>query len=395
MDDKDDFFDMLAKSPVDGAPATNSSGGGSGSADDGGEVDFFELLNISNSRLDDQRSSYVPKADKAMVLNLDLLRNQMAGESLVTNNLKEFPCLYIGHEQCHLQKDKEALCNDIVSRKCAMTNASIKGRKDALSSVVKCTAEGIEFVLGSGGAASVRIPLEQVACVSLCSKKPGGQLKIVAVLCRSPLAREGKRGVGELGMVCHVCRLRDGKAMWEFQNAFVVALKERFPQHHKEVDPKAQYEKQQQKQREEEQKKRQAELARKNSDLKSPSIGTASPMAEKEQSADPYLLSASRSQGANSDVSRLTGVPSQITAPSRPFVHKIYVKSQDQVSAEDKRFAEALQRSEEASFRNHQKHEIEDAAMARMLQSEEDASLAQRMSVDTSIRFDDVGDDLP
>lgn len=51
MDEQDDFFDMLAKSPTDGAEGTNSTNGG-GNADDGGEVDFFELLNISHSRLD-------------------------------------------------------------------------------------------------------------------------------------------------------------------------------------------------------------------------------------------------------------------------------------------------------------------------------------------------------
>lgn len=91
------------------------------------------------------------------------------------------------------------------------------------------TDSGIEFILGSGGAARFYVELKDIACVALSPKRKGAQLKLVSVLCRCPSRRigMGKKGARELDMICHVFRPVNAATMWDFYIAFEKLLQAR------------------------------------------------------------------------------------------------------------------------------------------------------------------------
>eukprot|EP00035_Acanthoeca_spectabilis_P039197 m.59933 g.59933 ORF g.59933 m.59933 type:complete len:346 (+) comp9485_c0_seq3:1328-2365(+) len=334
----------------------------SGKGDDEDEVDFFEMLGMgTRNRMDEQRSSHVPDAEKPMVINFDLLKNQMAGKALVTDARTTFPCYYMGHEPCHYSHDKEKLCNELVHRKCEASKlAKLSSVKNPFSSHVRCDVEGIHFVLGSSGAATVNIELSQVACVSLCPKKPGGALKIVAILCRSPRARENKKGVGELGMVLHMCRLKNNDAMWNFQRAFVEALKMKFPEFHSKA----------------------AKANGNKAPAGSKSSGGDGAVDDTKKAPDDDELEDERDRSPSVILSPVE----EIKATKMPRAHRVFVKTQEEAAERDVAMAERLQREEEFALKT-QAHTLDaDAQLAKELQEAEDAKMARQQS----LSFDDV-----
>eukprot|EP00038_Savillea_parva_P007631 m.171533 g.171533 ORF g.171533 m.171533 type:complete len:372 (+) comp13385_c0_seq1:60-1175(+) len=361
--------------------AANDAGGGPGE-----DMDFFEMLGIkTRNRMDEQRSQHIPDAEKPMVINFDLLKNQVAGGTIVVNTATTFPCYYMGHEPCHYAQDKERLCNELVQAKCEKSKvAKLSSVKNPFSSHVKCDADGIQFVLGTSGAATVNIDLSQVACVSLCPKKPGGALKVVAILCRSPRARENKKGVGELGMVLHMCRMKNNDAMWNFQRAFVDALKSKFPEYHKDAkggkgDKPAAADKSPEK-------KKKKKKSKKGDDADDFPNAAAADDGEDEDGGD----GNNGSLGNKGEDRRASIVvsPAEEISPVKatmPRAHRVFVKTKEEVLQRDTEIAQRIQREEETAYKT-QAHTFDtDADLARALQEAEDAKLARQQQ----LSFDD------
>lgn len=235
-------------------------------------------------------------------------------------------------------------------------------------------------MLGSSGAATVNIELSQVACVSLCPKKPGGALKIVAILCRSPRARENKKGVwdtdshcrfprltvctasqvGELGMVLHMCRLKNNDAMWNFQRAFVEALKMKFPEFHSKA----------------------AKANGNKAPAGSKSSGGDGAVDDTKKAPDDDELEDERDRSPSVILSPVE----EIKATKMPRAHRVFVKTQEEAAERDVAMAERLQREEEFALKT-QAHTLDaDAQLAKELQEAEDAKMARQQS----LSFDDV-----
>ena len=75
---------------------------------------------------------------------------------------------YLGNEEARYADDKEKVCHDIVFARFSETK--LKTSKSS-PMVGKMTETGMQFILGSGGAASVNIQLRDVACCALCPKR--------------------------------------------------------------------------------------------------------------------------------------------------------------------------------------------------------------------------------
>lgn len=325
------------------------------------EMDFFEMLGMkTRDRLDEQRSTHIPDAEKPMVLNLELLKNQLAGKAIIDDHATTFPCFYMGHVPCKYSADKEKMCNELVFEKCQSSkNSRLSSIKNPFQAQVKCDTDGVHFTIGSTGAVTVNIDLTQVACVSLCPKKPGGDLKIIAILCRSPKARDGKKGVGELGMVLHMCRLKTTNAMWNFQRAFVDALKEKFPEFHKPGG------------------KRASKKAADKSDGGS----------DENESAGAARAPVKSDAAAASNSSVLMSAGEEIKPKTKmPRAHKVFVKSKEEILQRDEDMAARMQKLEEAKLQESTRAEDADAAFARQLQEAEDAAMARK----ESLSFDDL-----
>lgn len=291
--------------------------------------DFFEMLaKASTNRLEEQRS-VLEVQDKPLMLNFDLLKNQVTGDALIQDNHTTFQCNYIGHSDVSLIHDKEKLCNTAVWAKCKGKSTK-SANANPFSNTVKVDATGVEFTVGEKGHARVVVPLHQVACVSLCPKKPHGPLKVVAILCRASHARDGVLAPGQKEMVIHMCRLKDTRVMWQFQSAFVKALRIAFPEHHPP------------------------------SPTKFPSQQPRAP--EPERPSEPIRTPEYEPV-----------VEPQRVSPTKPkaFIHKVFVKSKEQIDADDTALAEELQRQEAIAAAQKKKQEAEDAAIVKALQAEE------------------------
>lgn len=166
------------------------------------------------------------------------------------------------------------------------------------------------------------------------------------------------RQVGELGMVLHMCRLKSNDAMWNFQRAFVDALKQKFPEFHSKPA---------------------------NADAEvggAPSTPRGKPSGE-----DP-------SDDESDDVPEKERSRSVLLSPSgeiqptskMPRAHRVFVKTQDQVMERDGQMAKRYQREEEAALHTHAHALDADAQFAKELQEAEDAKIARKQS----LSFDDV-----
>lgn len=312
------------------------------------DMDFFEMLNQAHTnRLEDQRSTVMP-TEKPMMLNFDLLKNQLSGEHIVTDTTTTFPCNYLGHSEAMLTDNKELLCNKAVWEACK-GKSTTKQSANPWSNTVKVDPTGVEFTVGDSGHARVTIPLHQVACVSLCPKKKDGPLKVVAILCRAAAARDGKLRRGEMEMVVHMTRLKDTRTMWSFQAAFVNALRIAFPEHH----PPA------------------PEEATNKPDAPEPEELKAPVPA-------PYVPPAVAKPVA----------PKEPTAP-KAFIHKVFVKSKEQIEDDDAEMAEKLQRQEAIDAAAKKALEAADLLIIKALQEEEDVKFARASQASIQVNFDD------
>jgi len=264
-----------------------------------------------------------------------------------------------------------------VQAKCEKSKiAKLSSVKNPFSSHVKCDKDGIQFTLGSSGSATVSIDLSQVACVSLCPKRPGGALKICAILCRSSRARENKKGVGELGMVLHMCRLKNSDAMWNFQRAFVDALKNKFPEYHKDGHSDKAEEKAKLLQK----KKRKSQKSKNNADDLPPPAPVDDSAEGGDDEADDDATEADKA-------SAVMGPSEEIKPVTKmPRAHRVFVKTKEEVLQRDNEIAMRIQREEEHAYQK-QAHTFDaDADLARALQEAEDAKIARQQQ----LSFDDV-----
>jgi len=196
-----------------------------------GDQDFFDMISEfqnSDGRMEEQRSE-MPVIEKPMVYNTELEKAKNIGVEHVVENYETYKGEYIGNAPCFYGNDKETICHQVVF-------AHFKDKKKINYSpmVARLNEEGITFIIGKSGGASVSIELRDVACCALCPTKPTQlkRLKVVAILARSAGGRRssmGNKQVGELDLICHMFKLRDEPAMWYFQQQFVHSLNVAFP----------------------------------------------------------------------------------------------------------------------------------------------------------------------
>eukprot|EP00039_Didymoeca_costata_P033417 m.42225 g.42225 ORF g.42225 m.42225 type:complete len:392 (+) comp9859_c0_seq3:1521-2696(+) len=378
-------------------------------ADD--DVDFFTMLEQHGNRLDEQRSSVTP-VERPMVYNEELEMVRELGTSNIAEKYDTFKAWYLGNEKCDYTVDKEDICHNIVYKKYANKDKKVK----ETPMVVKISVDGVQLTIGESGAANVNIGLVDVACCALCPKKPKQRLKIVAILARaarnrqsSGIASPGPRG-NELELICHMFRLKDEPSMWQFQQRFVESLQAAFPEHtspSKAPPP-----------RPVDQHPPIPEIPSgyKEDDFEyDPSvkswveIRTGVPIHEINAS-DPYLEQMGRNRRGSIDSTgvpdgrdrrgsissmrsndsvgkhsrkgskkKKKGVGAATTVELKPYVHKIYVKSEEEILEEDARMAERLQESENRNLKTTLKA-AQDEDLAKELQEQEDRLFAEQQN---------------
>jgi len=377
----------------------------------------------SDNRMEDQRST-LPVIEKPMEYDFELEKVRQIGLDSVVEDftIGTFKGDYLGNEEARYAEDKERICHDIVFERFA--EAKLKTSKSS-PMVGKMTETGMQFILGSGGAASVNIQLRDVACCALCPKKPGGKLKIVAILARAIGGRRNStRQAGqkkELDLICHMFKLSDEKTMWSFQQQFVDSLQKAFPkqvpqqrvsQHaipqmpalpdgYKDEDMEF-----------DERIGKWVEIASgiPVDQIHLPPLpqapggggggGGRAPHAVQDprnRAQDFSALGASLAADINANLSDVTR-PTQRERPVwtgkytvgevetvvlQPYIHKVFVKNTD----DDEQLAADLQAKEDGRA-----NLTPDERMARNLQAKEDAAYALRLAKEPAVNFDD--DDL-
>jgi len=381
----------------------------------------------SDDRMEDQRST-LPVIEKPMEYDFELEKVRQIGlESVVEDfTIGTFKGEYLGNEEAKYADDKEKICHDIVFSR--FSEAKLKMAKSS-PMVGKMTATGMQFILGSGGAASVNIELRDVACCALCPKKTGGKLKIVAILARATGGRRGStKQAGsrkELDLICHMFKLKDEKTMWSFQQQFVDSLQKAFPkqvtqqrvsQHAIPAMPNLPAGYRSEDMEFDERVGKWVEISTgipvdqlamplpplpgQGAGPGGPAVRARAPhaVADPRKRAQEFgALGASLAADINANLSQPTRpvqrerpvwtgkytVGEVETVVLQPYVHKVFVKTTDP----DEQLASELQAKEDS-----RPVMSADEKVARDLQSQEDAALAMRIAKQNEVNFDD--DDL-
>jgi len=139
------------------------------------------------------------------------------------------PARYYGHEHCYYHPgDMNAYCQKIIKNFLQKRNAKKQDKSKLTPVVVTVQHGGIEMKFGDRAEAVVKVPMEDIACMSLATKTKSKLLKLGAIVCRAPTQRMvNELGVGELDLIVHIFKPNKRADVWAFYAAFEHMLRTR------------------------------------------------------------------------------------------------------------------------------------------------------------------------